>query len=178
MTIRNPQDQTSQDMAREIGNQEALKVFEEFKAKNQDLDPKLFAAIRAKDLKQVDALVVQGAKIDAVDVEGNTPLIIAAGNGALEIIDFLIAKARAGLNAVDACEKKIKFVNAKNNYGTTAVTWAVINNRQDAVRKLIQEGAKPTIKDATGRDAFKHAGANKAMVAILQEEGPLECVIQ
>lgn len=53
----------------------------------------IFAAIRRKDIKAVHALVLRGARLDAVDPTGNTALAYARSLGYPPVIEWLEAQA-------------------------------------------------------------------------------------
>lgn len=44
-------------------------------------EEQLFEFVKTENLKKLNKLIGQGVTIDAVDNEGNTPLITAAANG-------------------------------------------------------------------------------------------------
>jgi len=67
-------------------------------------------------------LVEREADINAQDNEGMTPLMCATRNGFLPIVKYLLSK---GAN-----------VTIQNNYGSMALSIAIVTNRQDLISSL------------------------------------------
>jgi len=76
----------------------------------------------------VDALITQGANIEATDPLGFTPLMTAAGAGKCEVVRLLLSRRAA--------------INARTPSGSTALALARINHRQEAIQILQQQGAR------------------------------------
>lgn len=94
---------------------------------------KLFAAVRANDIAQVEISVKQGASLDARDNAGQTPLHSAVYHGYTEIAAFLIE------HGAD--------INAQDNRGGTPLHWATIHPEPNNTVLLMQSGANPNITD-------------------------------
>src|SRR5262249_5100517 len=71
---------------------------------------KFYAAIRGGNLSNLNSLLDQGAKVDAADTRGVTPLMNAAAVGSLEAMKRLLNHKAA--------------VNLQNDFGSTALMWA------------------------------------------------------
>lgn len=80
-----------------------------------------------------------------VDPEsGRSPLMMAAGNGHLECLAFLLVEV--GVN-----------VNHQNISGNTALHWAALNGHVDCVSLLIAHGADVNLANSSGRTPFDEA---------------------
>lgn len=108
-------------------------------------DTLLLDAATRSNANAVRLLLSLGADVDSVSSEGNTPLIVAASRYNYDITKLLL---EAGANP-----------NLRGNKGMTALRWAVTNPSGDfrLVRLLLQHGADPWIKNATGGDAVNYA---------------------
>lgn len=87
------------------------------------------------DLTDVKRHLKRGSALNAVDNNGNTPMMVAAENGRLEIIQYLAGKGAD--------------VDSKNRQGITPLRYAVEGNHLDVVRYLVGKGADVS---ATGDD--------------------------
>lgn len=93
----------------------------------------LAALLRTKRvLPIVHALLQGGAKVDAANSAGITPLMAAAMNGELAVLRALI-EAGASLDAIDA-------------WSQTALSHAVCQGRRDAAKLLVDAHANPDIR--------------------------------
>ena len=76
----------------------------------------------------LEILLDAGVNIDAENRQGLTPLMLAAGEGRLEVVQLLLER-----NAD----------TGRHDYtGRTALDWAQRNGRQPVVRALRMDGAK------------------------------------
>ena len=119
-------------------------------------------AVRWDDLETTELLLTAGANVSATNVEGATPLMLAAMNGNAAIIARLVdagadtnapltlngdtalmLTARTGKNdAVETLLDGGADVNAIESWGgTTALMWAVEENHLDTVAMLLDRGA-------------------------------------
>jgi ankyrin repeat protein len=87
--------------------------------------PSLFDALRRNDLTAVNALVAQGADVNAADATGATPLMYAALYAGPECLTALIDRGAS--------------VNAANAYGSTPLMRAAA--RTENVKLLVRRGA-------------------------------------
>ncbi len=100
-----------------------------------------------------EALVANGADIDAKRKEGETPLILAASKGHQEMVEMLIA------NGAD--------VNARESLGYTPLYWAIIGDHWKVAELLIASGAAVDTKSYDGRMPL-HAVARKGEKAMAE----------
>ena len=111
--------------------------------------------------EMVKQLHQQGAKIDP---SGWNPLIYAATNGFLHIIEYLL-------------DEKVD-INAISPNGTTALMMAVRSNHFDAVELLLKRGANVTISNENGENALYWA--EKAgyinVVGLLKKYGAFQSI--
>ena len=131
----------------------------------------LHRAIYAGDVRQVRGLLQAGARPDAANRYGLTPLALAASAGSAEFVALLVESgatvraadaalrdgqttlmlaARAGnVGAVDVLLKHGAEPNvAERRTGTTALMWAALDDRGDAIRTLVRGGAKVDARSA------------------------------
>ena len=117
----------------------------------------------------VKFLVEKGAKIDAADKDGRTPLYNAAYKGHMEMVKFLLEKGAK----IDAADKGgetplysaafwrhmevVKFlvekgakIDAENQYGRTPLQMAASNDHIEVVKFLVEKGAKIDAADKGG----------------------------
>jgi serine/threonine-protein phosphatase 6 regulatory ankyrin repeat subunit B len=87
----------------------------------------LHQAARDGQLKDVQALLKEGADINCRDSDGKQALASAACGGQIEVVEFLLKK---GLS-----------VNDKDPYGGTALMSAAGCGKNDVVRLLLEKGA-------------------------------------
>ena len=127
----------------------------------QDGTTPLHQAVRANDLKTVDALIKRGADVKAATRYGVTPMHVAALNGNAAILrrlldagadvntatpggeTALMTAARTGnVDAVTLLLDRGANVNAKDTVRSqTALMWAVTENHPDIVKLLVARGA-------------------------------------
>lgn len=137
--------------------------------RNAELDAKdrlreethLHRAARHGSLGVVKLLVDRGARVNARDKVGRTPLHGAAYKGHVEIVDYLVEHARGiGLNAIDEKDHR------------TALHFAALEGRREVAELLLAAGADPTIQsdDGTAR-AVALASNNDSVAELLAEHG-------
>jgi quinoprotein dehydrogenase-associated probable ABC transporter substrate-binding protein len=141
--------------------------------------------------QMLNLLLKHGAKLDATDVDGLTPMAIASQNGKIKSAMALLA-AGADVNAPvakgaytplmlaaiagssDLADSLIQHgakVNATNSGGLTALMIAAAGNRSAVVTVLLKSGADVNARAEDGRTALAIAQANdsQAAVKLLQE---------
>jgi ankyrin repeat protein len=96
----------------------------------------LWWAARAGDLAGVEACLGRGMPVDAADIDGYTPLHIAADQGHAEVVARLLA-AGAG-------------PGLRTRHGLTPLHLAAKSCRRDAATKLIARGAPVNATDSFG----------------------------
>ncbi len=97
-------------------------------------DRALYHAAERGNLETVQELVNQGYDVNYVctnPCKGWTPVMIAAAEGHLDVVKFLLDK---GANP-----------NAQNRYGRTAISFAINYKFKPIVEALLNHGADPTI---------------------------------
>ena len=115
----------------------------------------LHAAARVDSPRLIAALLEAGAEIDALDNEGNTPLLLASG-----------PTWRVGLNvpppsyspaAIAALASAGANLDARDKHGFAALHRAAIWGRIDTMEVLLDAGADPAVLDDDGRTPLQVA---------------------
>ncbi|XP_019860489.1 PREDICTED: uncharacterized protein LOC105315081, partial [Amphimedon queenslandica] len=120
---------------------------------DEDNRTPLFNAVKSGSVQAVDKLLNRGARTDVVDTKnGSTPLHIAADNA--KIIELLITKGNADVNAVDEDDK-------------TPLFHAVQSDSIEAVDILITNGARTDIVDENG-ETLLHCASESSKVEMLE----------
>ena len=88
----------------------------------------------------VELLVDAGAKLEDVEFEGNSALMVAAGCNTAKVVHTLISRGAE--------------INNQNIYGATALVLAASDNDPDVVRQLLDAGAIVDMEDCTGATAL------------------------
>ncbi|MBC6415998.1 MAG: ankyrin repeat domain-containing protein [Bdellovibrionales bacterium] len=132
-------------------------------------NPSFFFAVEAKDVERIENLIALGFDVNERDDRGQTPLHYASRYGILNKVVKALLKAGAEVNATDKngytplhitslygsdnldvmktlLEAKAE-VNVKDNKGNTPLYWAVVFQRIDKVKVLLEFGADPSIKN-------------------------------
>ena len=144
------------------------------------LNQELHNATIARDSTRMEYLLKRGAKVDARDTEGQTPLMVAAKSGDLSVINGLLEYNAnpnlqdndgwtAAMHAVRLNEPKIfrllgKFkanFNLTNKDGMTALALAVFDNKANAAVAMLDNNANPDF-------AMGAAKYNALMLAVKQ----------
>ena len=106
-----------------------------------DPTPLFFELTRYGNTGDAQNMLTLGAKVNAMDAEGNRPIHIAAANNKWDMVRFLIANGAE--------------VNVANQTGVQPIHYAAncgyINSNADPVGLLVKHGAKVTVADQRGR---------------------------
>lgn len=137
-------------------------MIDEALKQGSSLEQELHNATIARDSTRIEYLLKRGAKVDAKDTEGQTPLMVAAKGGDLSVINGLLEykanpNARdndgwtAAMYAVKSNEPKIFRLLGKhkadfnmiNKDGLTALAMAVHDNKANAAVAMLDNNANP-----------------------------------
>ena len=122
---------------------------------NRSCDKLLRHAASCADCQEVHRLIVEeGADVDCTDVNGATPLILAAQRGHLKAVELLLYHHAS----VDAREHAAVG-------GAAPVTYAVTNNHLQVVEALCNAGCDLGVRDATNGFSLLHVAARLNRVA-------------
>ncbi len=118
------------------------------------LNERLLEAARDGHVDEVEALLHDGAKVDARTDTFETPIIIATSTGQVQIVQILL---RAGAD-----------VNTKEGAnGETALMYAALRGNIPLVRVLLDAKARVNLKDDVGRTAL-HFAARDGKIEIME----------
>jgi rubrerythrin len=120
---------------------------------NHELNKKLFSAIKKNDKESIEALIVEGADISAMNQSKECILEQAMHNCDLKIVRFLIEKGAD--------------VNFKGSYGYTALHIAVGKQNLKLVEYLIKNGADVN-PPSTKADPILHVAVSKNNLKIVK----------
>ncbi|KAI8927037.1 ankyrin repeat-containing domain protein [Entophlyctis helioformis] len=127
------------------------------------------------ELKQLieahkDTVSLREAALCRSETGGHTPLHMAAANGHVSVLEYLVS----GLTTVTALSTSIEpvsadaqkaAVNVQNDEGSTPLHWASLNGHLDAVNLLLAHGARATLRNKAGKSAVTVAAqADKAEI--------------
>lgn len=112
-----------------------------------------------KSIKHLRLLIELGAKIDQVDKNQRTSLMIASSLGRIEAIELLM-KNGSNLNCFD-------------KFGWTALMLGIYYNQKEVVKLLLENGADVNISTKKGLSAIKVAIDNEraSLIPILKDYG-------
>jgi len=154
-------------------------------------DDALFRAIQSEDVTALRALIAKGAKVNAKDAQGNTPLHSAAKNWAIDCIEALLSHG-ADVNARNL-EGQTPFMvaanipralgllldagsdtDARDNQGRTALMQAAASGEMSKVKMLFHRGVDISSKSPEGKTALDIAIETKhqKIVALFRDEIP------
>lgn len=109
------------------------------------------------DVAMAEFLLHHGARAEARDGRGRTPLHYAAGAGYVELLQLFLSRG------VD--------VNARDNWGETPLHWAALGGRPDVVTLLLTSNAAADGKDRHGETPLAWAtykGNREVMVILMK----------
>ncbi len=149
-----------------------------------------FKQLSEDDEQEFEQLLDDGADVNSRSFYKSTALMLATGNGNLNIVQKLLEK-NADVNAKDIFKKTVlmyavengntdvvqKFldrgadVNAQDMFDKTALMYAARNGNTDVVQKLLDRGADVNAKDEGDRTALMLANRNLNIVQKLLERG-------
>jgi ankyrin repeat protein len=158
-----------------------------FSTPNEDLIKNIVLG----DLGGVKRAIKAGADVN-IRIRDLTPLMIAAGQGKLEIVNALlennadanlvgdngktaltISLRRNHLKVAELLLQKNADINAKDDKGVTALMWAVYEGRVDAVKFIIDNKADVNLANKNDKSALRYAKErnNKEIIKLLTDAG-------
>lgn len=141
-------------------------------------DPKgqvgLYLALREPSLKAAQALIAwPKTDVDALNAQGENPLMIAALKGQLDIARQLVerdasvnktgwtplhyAATRGHVDMMRLLLDNSAYIDAESPNGTTPLMMAAFYGTAGAVKLLLEEGADPLLKNQQGMTAIDFA---------------------
>ena len=116
-------------------------------------------AVWSGNAATVNALLDQGANVNAKDKDGYTPFYWALSYGYLDIAKILIDRGAD--------------INSQDNMGATPLMHAIWDGKSDVAKYLIERGANIKAKDGQGYDALLYAvdNGNYEITELLFDKG-------
>jgi ankyrin repeat protein len=152
-------------LAAQYGNLEVIKMLRKAGADLETaggpnrVSPLTIAAQKGH-LKVVEYLINQQVDVDQEGIDGDTAVYVASSSGSLEKLDILEALRQAGAD--------LSIPSSKEKY--TALHAAIITGRTRTALYLIQQGADPSARTASGNTPAFEA-AVKGNLEVLQALG-------
>ncbi|WP_353283576.1 ankyrin repeat domain-containing protein [Wolbachia endosymbiont (group A) of Pogonocherus hispidulus] len=140
--------------------------------KKAQLDQELLINARNGNLDKVKDLIIQGANLEAKDINGNTALHNACSNGHLKVVEYLIekgaslkAKNKDGKTPLDLAiqEGRIDIVQAIEQIQSDLngkLLSAVKNGDLNKIEDLVSQGTSLEVKDSNGNTLLHYASQN------------------
>lgn len=152
----------------------------------------LLNAAYAGDLQEVEKFLNEGVPINSSNLKGDTPLILATGQGHLSVATFLInknaaidlanlkgltplhwASMKGHLNVITALINHGCNINKQDNKGYTPLYWACLNDHAAIAALLISRGAYINLPGQKGITPLHEASyqGKREIVKLLIEKG-------
>jgi ankyrin repeat protein len=153
----------------------------DIEAQDEEGKTALMLAAREGQSRMVELLLAHGAKADHADNQGKTVLMYAAGGAGEGISAGAVRQTGGAVSAGPALPQQQKEddtriltlllthgakVSAADKFGSTALTYAMQNNRMDVAKILLAHGAR-----ADDGLAAAVASGNVVMLQLLLHEG-------
>ena len=117
------------------------------------------AEMMESEEKFLEAMIEQGAEVNAQDKNGYAALMLAARGGYTDIVSYLVERV-ADLNIQDKLKQ-------------TALIWAAEGGHIETIRYLVEQGAEVNAQDKDGNTALLWAarGGHMDIVKFIVEQG-------
>ena len=153
----------------------------------------LHSAAEAGDVAKIEPLLAFGFSIDRRDDEGLTPLMMAAKNGKLQVVKCLLKQgadpslrdnngsnllhyASLGGNpeVIELMLSHVPSIDSITNEFYTPLMIAAGNDKLQAVKCLLKQGADPSLQDNKGWNVLHHAsqGGNPEIIELMLSHVP------
>jgi len=117
-------------------------------------DSAITVATYSGNITLMEMLLDYGADIEIANKDGQTPIIRTKNTLALSLL------VKRGAN-----------INAKDNYGYTALRWATQNGNIPAMKLLLDSGANTEIRCNLGRTPIFHTNDHEEALSLLMKKG-------
>lgn len=153
-------------------------------------DESIYNIVEQEDLDAFSDMVVLGYSVDEIGPDGNTPLILAATLGKRHFAQFLILNevdinkrgkdgtvalhhaAHGGYtDIIELLCKEGGFIDFPDYQGYTPLMYAVLGNKIDAVKKLLELGANVNYINIKNETALSIARRKKmfSIISLLKQ---------
>jgi hypothetical protein len=134
-------------------------------ASQHEPDFQLLAAARSGDSAAVRYAITNGADVEARNLEGWTPLMLASINGHLDIMKYLLANG-ADINRVNPNQSRMKAIHAAAITGQLGSVKVLISNGANINDRNPETGATPLL--------MALAGGHQDVIDFLEKSGAKE----
>ena len=138
-------------------------------SKNLEEETVLHAAVKGGSLECIQMLLDSSADCNAVDANGNTPLLLACKQNSTAIAAMLLLHS-----SIDPTQAFCSINAQELSTGKSALHWAVQHGNTDMLDLLLEHGADPNQTDVNWESAFLSAirvGGNRAIMQRLIDAG-------
>jgi len=120
-------------------------------------------SVDRNDVAGVREEVAGGVSVESTDYRDKTPLLLAAEQGHMEIVRYLVEEAEADVNAT----------MPESRGEVTALRYAISNEDYEMVRYLVQNGADVNMANDAGWTPIMTAArtGNREIIGYLLDEG-------
>ena len=119
----------------------------------------LHQAVKQNDIKRLESILNAGIDADALNQDGQSPLMVAAFQGNIDVVILLL---KFGAN-----------INLKDEIGRSPLVYAISGSQPKSVSELLQRGANIILADANGNTPLHYAAKldNHSIVSLLMSNG-------
>ena len=153
----------------------------------------LHSAAEAGDVAEIESLLALGFSIDTRDYAGLTPLMMAAKNDKLEAVKYLLKQGadpslqnNNGSNVLHFASKDgnpevielmlshVPSIDSITKESVTPLMIAAANDKLQAVKYLLKQGADPSLQDNDGWNVLHYAsqGGNPEVIELMLSHVP------